>query len=896
MKTSTSITPSGVALWRNSIAKAKRAVSLAAIVALSALTLTLPNQAHAAAPAAGTSIGNQASASYTDGSGTTRTVTSNTVQTIVQQVASMTLTANGAKTSAPGSTVYYPHTLTNTGNGSDTFNLSNVNTSGAFNLTGLQIFADNGSGQPTGPAITSTGVVAAGAAFKFVVAGTVPATATSAATNTMTVTGTSVFTPAQTASNTDVTTVSTNAVVNVTKAVSASGAAAGSGPYTYTLSYTNTGNSTATAVKLTDVIPAGLTYVAGSGLWSVTGATVLTDATADTQGTAPNTINYSITGTTITATLTQVTPGQSGTLTFKVNVAAAATPGVINNTANVSYDDGSGSTVTGNTNAVPFTVGQTAGVTLTPPAAVASANPGATVSFTNVIKNNGNGTDTFNITFANPGTGAFPAGTTFQLFKSDGLTPLVDTNGDGIADTGPLAASATYNVILKATLPSNASGAGPFSVNKTATSVVDNTKTSTGADTLNGITAVTVDLTNNAARGAGGALGTGAGPEASPVVTNNVLPSGTTTFTLFVNNTSNVADTYNLAYSTASSFASNTLPAGWTVTFKADGGAGNCSTTGATVTNTGVVNAGANTAICAVVTIPATGAGAAAGANDLYFRILSPSTTASDIIHDNVNITAVRSITFTPNNSGQVYPGGSVVYSHTLTNTGNVQEGNGTVSTVVLASNNNKAGWTSVQYYDANNNGVLDASDPVVPTAGINGIAALAAGLAPGQSIAILEKVFAPSGAAPGDINATSVTVTTSNGSYVTPVPTAATATDSTSVIAGNVTILKEQALDANCSNPANPPYSSANIGAGAVPGACIAYRITVTNVGSANATSVAVSDSTPAYTTYHSGAATTVGSVVAPTVGSTGTITATVGTLIPGANAVVTFEVKIGT
>ncbi|WP_211454366.1 beta strand repeat-containing protein [Collimonas antrihumi] len=895
MNTCPDSSPSNKAFWRQSVAKAQRFLRsssrFAALATLATLTvaLTIPNLAHAAAPAAGTSIGNQASASYTDGSGTSRTVTSNTVSTIVQQVASLTLTANGAKTSAPGSTVYYPQTLTNTGNGSDTYNLANVNTSGAFNLTNLQIFADNGSGQPTGPALTSTGVLAAGAVFKFVVAGTVPATATTASTNTMTVTGTSTFAPAQTASVTDVTTVSTNAVINVTKSVSAASGAAGSGPYTYTLSYTNTGNSTATAVKLTDAIPAGLTYVAGSGLWSVTGATVLTDATGDVQGTAPNTIDYSVTGTTITATLAQVTPGQSGTLTFKVNVAASQPPGVINNIANVSYNDGSGATVTGNTNTVPFTVGQTGGVTLTPPAAVVSANPGASISFVNVIKNTGNGTDTFNITYTNPSTGAFPAGTTFQLFKADGVTPLVDTNGDGVPDTGPLAAGASYNVILKATLPTNASGAGPFSVNKTATSVFDSTKTNTGADTLNAIAAVTVDVTNNAAKGSGGALGTGAGPEASPVVTNTIAPNGTSNFTLYANNTSGVADTYNLAASTSSTFATSSLPTGWTVTFTA----GSCAAAGATITNTGVVNAGASFAYCAAVTVPATGSGAAAGANDLYFRVQSPSTGAVDIIHDNLTISAVRSLTFSPNNSGQVYPGGIVVYSHTLTNAGNVTEGNGTLSTIVLASTNNQANWTSVQYYDANNSGVIAANDPIVPAGGINNIAALAAGLAPGASITILEKVTAPSGSAPGSINATTVTVTTSNGTYTTTIPAAATATDSTSVIAGNVSIVKQQALDANCTNPAMT-YTAANITTGAVPGACIGYQITVTNVGSANATSVAVSDSTPAYTVYQGGAATTVGTITAPTVGSVGTVSATVGTLIPGASAVVTFEVKI--
>ncbi|HEX5632849.1 MAG TPA: hypothetical protein VFX50_06455, partial [Gemmatimonadales bacterium] len=49
-----------------------------------------------AAPPAGTSIGNQATASYLDATSTPRTATSNLVTTIVQQVASFTLTADGS--------------------------------------------------------------------------------------------------------------------------------------------------------------------------------------------------------------------------------------------------------------------------------------------------------------------------------------------------------------------------------------------------------------------------------------------------------------------------------------------------------------------------------------------------------------------------------------------------------------------------------------------------------------------------------------------------------------------------------------------------------------------------------------------------------------------------------
>ena len=852
--------------------------------------------AHAAVPAAGSSISNQASASYTDGSNVPRTVTSNVVSTTVTQVASLTLTAPGAQTATPGSVVYYPHTLTNTGNGSDTFNLTAVSATTPFEMTNVQIFADNGSGQPTGLPITSTGPIAAGAAFKFIVVGTLPATATATQTNVITVNGASALTPARNLSNLDTTTVTTNAVVTLTKAVSvASGpspANAGAQvPYTYTLTYTNTGNSLATAVAISDVIPAGMTYVAGSARWSVTGSSTALSDTNGSSGGGTNTLTSSYdSGTkTFLATLAQVTPGQSGTLSFQVKVDVARVPGVINNTATTSYNNGA-TTVTGTSNTVPFTVTQTAAVTFTGPAvATPSANPGSTVSFTNVVTNNGTGIDTFNITLG--ATNNFPSGTTFQLFKSGGATPLVDTNGDGIIDTGPLAVGASYDVILKATLPPNATNTGaPFSITKIATSVFDPTKSATATDTLTSIANASVDLTNNSAT-ASGVPGYGPGPDGAAQVTNTTNPGTTTVFTLFANNTGPSPDSYNLAASTDSTFGATTLPAGWTVTFKASVG-GVCTTTGASIINTGSVSAGGSVAVCAVVTVPA---GFAAGTSELYFRSLSPTSGVQDILHDAVTVNAVRSLSITPNGAGQTYPGGSYVYSHTLTNNGNVLEGNGTVSAVALAAVSNQTGWTSTLYYDTNSiagtgSGTLDETDPLI-TGALNAV--LAAGLAPGQSITIFDKVIAPSGAVPGAVNATVITVTTTKGSYVVDAPVPTVATDSTTVIAGNLTLTKAQSVDAACTGATvGTVYTSVNLNA--KPGECVLYQITVTNVGSADATAVVVSDVTPTYTTLKHLAASSVGGVTGPDVGLTGAVTATIGTLTSSQAAVVTFGVQI--
>src|SRR5258708_20804960 len=171
--------------------------------------------------AAGTAIGNQASATYTDASSVSRTATSNVVTTIVQQVASLTLTANGAKTASPGSPPFYPHTLTNTGNGSDSFTLTLAPAqSGAFTLTGTHIYLDaNGDGIPDNfTDLTGTQVIAtpgATNAFKFVITGTMPPAATAGQTNNFSVTATSVFDNTKAASDTDVTTATANAVINL---------------------------------------------------------------------------------------------------------------------------------------------------------------------------------------------------------------------------------------------------------------------------------------------------------------------------------------------------------------------------------------------------------------------------------------------------------------------------------------------------------------------------------------------------------------------------------------------------------------------------------------------------------------------------------------------------------
>lgn len=909
------------------------AMVMAALLILAVSMWTTPLQA---APLAGTSIGNQASATYTDASAVSRTATSNTVQTIVQQVASLALVNTQSKIVAAGGTVYFPHTLTNTGNGSDTFNLTAIDAnSGTINFATIAIYPDaNGDGVPDSfAAITTTGALAAGSSFNFIVATTVSGASTDGQADTITVTATSTYGSLPTASNTDTVNVSGNAIVVMTKSVTPGSGTSASGAVTYTLTYTNTGNATATNLIIIDNVPSGMTYNTGDkARWSVTGAVALTDAAGGAaQSSGAYTIDYSSVAQVVSATINQVLPGESRTLTFEVAVDAGAAPGVINNTATFGYNDGAGSK-NGASNPTPFTVNQLAAVVANNTAAssangvpentitVAAAVQGSTVTFPAYVWNSGNGSDSFDITISG---GTFPAGTSFILYKSDGVTPLVDTNSNSTPDTGTLAAGAKYNVVVKAILPASATGSS-LSATLTATSKLDNSKSDPVTMTLTEITANSVDLTltdslttsTPAGAADGGnapSTGFGAGPEALALTPHKAAnPGTTTTFVLKLNNTSATSDNYDLAASTDSTFAVVSLPAGWTVILKADGGAGNCSTTGAVISNSGVVNALNNSTVCAIISVPSN---APAGAQDIYFRALSPTSSASDRLHSAVDVNTIRAISVTNSQTGQVFPGGTVVYPMTATNNGNVTEGTVAAAGTPDGSSNSKIvigitdslaaqGWNSVVYFDANGNGTIDPADPVVSDLSFvsNGFA----GLAPGESIPLLVKVFAPAGAGIGNIDTTTLTATTSGVINGAAAALSSSATDTSTVISGQVSLTKLQALDAACDGTADAAFAQSNITTGAVPGACILYQITAKNVGTASINTLVVSDATPANTVYNAGtdcpvvggtfvAASTGGGVVtSPAQCSTGSISVAIATLNPGSTAVITFGVQI--
>jgi uncharacterized repeat protein (TIGR01451 family) len=877
---------------------------------------------HAKSPAAGTLIQNQASATYKDADGVEQTATSNVVETLIQQVGAMELVQDQTRYGAAGNVVYLPHVLTNTGNGVDTYDLTVdniVSDDYDFDLTKVLIYADkdkDGLPDSTTP-ITVTDALAADESFYFVIGAEIPAGATNAQQGQLTIEGKSQFDATQKEINTDTIIVSEDAVINVVKSMSANSGASPSGVYTITLSYENKGVETATNVELTDNLPEGMNYNADSGRWSETGsALVLTDANnSDAQGVAPNTVIYFVdtinTRHKVFATIAEVAAGDSGEITFEVNIPSGLPASTLINIAEFAYNNGTSIIPSTPTNQVPFEILQQPGViangSATNPAdfadnktpntgtdsfVVDTASRGATVVFDNIIRNTGNIDDVFDITM-DEANSSFPTGTVFQLFQSDGFTPLMDSN-NGTVDTGIMAPNASYKVVLKAILPVDASGnnaGNGFDITKTATSSIDSSIANTVTDHLGEITGDSVDLTNNKdiASGAGAADGVGIGPEGSAVTTENIVPGGQAVFKLFINNTSDASGSYELQYSVKKPFEAGVVEAGWKIALHHDGGNADCSTLGAASSSTNSIAAGASQQMCALVPAPVN-AIADGIEHPVYFKVYSRLTGAFDIKHDAVMVVEQPALSMAPDQTGQVEPGGSVVYPHRITNNGNTALECIIVTSVDLDP---QSGWSSVLYKDVNEDGQLDAGDTPL------GNQTLAAG----QSFPILIKLFAPATAAMGVKNNQTLTVTghQDDGDGNPATCTGAQLTDQvqdvTTVSTSKMSIIKEQAVDALCDGSADGAFSTTAFQV--QPGACVVYRLTATNTGATEVKNARIDDAAPTFTQFFGVPTVSDGNIVGAVVGTDGDIS---GGSVNGANIsvapgdalVLTFGVKL--
>jgi uncharacterized repeat protein (TIGR01451 family) len=939
----------------------------------------------AAGTPAGTQIVNQATATYTDQNDVPQTAASNEVITEVSQVCGLTIGPSGAEATpgqsqeaAPGSTVYFSYTLTNTGNGPDTYKLRLVNSTGdSFNPDSGSVYLDaNGNGLvdpgeqqlTTGFSATydgnATPTVAADGQIKLIVSYQIPATATTTQVTKVNLVGQSQAcatnpTDGDSGDATDNwnrTTVTEDANVTATKSATPSSVDP-SGTITYTISGSNTGNKAAKGqiftsastekldfnnigigqahegMLISDDIPSYTSYSASSASGTpVSGYPVYYDSNdntwKDSEGEVSGTISrvgffIPDSNDSNSAQEDVLDPGQGYSFTFQVTVNADAPAGIIPNTATVNWADSTGTGKTTDTNQADVTVNGNYAVFVGPDGDPENATPdsnhdttdagiqaaGTWVSFTNTAENAGNVADTLNISVE-----SYPPDWQVLLYKSDGITPLADTNGDGVPDVGQLPAGDTADFVVKVFIPYDDATTVHDTVIR-ATSVGDPTEYNETINRVTDVVAAGVDLSNN--------------PYNEGTVTNATDPGTCTDFPLLVINTGGAPDTFDLAVSAG-------LPTNWTGTFYADsnldstaddtnpitsigplGGAVLTSgvTTSATlpVSNTNyfaigdtvrigstnytidavdasagtitidtAITAGAGTVVGEVggaiahVCVPSD---QAPGDTNITFKATSNNDPSkSNAIQDTVTVNAVAGVSLNPDRSGTGSPGGTVVYEHTLCNTGNQAD------TFDLTYTSDW-GWTYTFTYAEAYNGYA-VGDPIVDT-NSNGQPDIP-NLALGTCVAINITAFIPSDAAVDQLDVATITATGETHGATD------TAQDVTRVVQGLLKLTKSVS-----------PTGEQD------PGTTLAYTTTYKNLGNAAITNVVIYDAVPAYTSFVVGSAsggTTIfysndGGVLwtyAPVDSGDGTdptvtnIKWEIGTLASGASGTVTFDVTI--
>ncbi|MBI1385767.1 MAG: DUF11 domain-containing protein [Rhizobiales bacterium] len=901
--------------------RARTGLAVIALVLMGSTALAAP-------PPADTIIGNQALATYQNSAGETVTVRSNLVETIVNQVAGVDVATDTTKSGSPGGKVYYPHTISNDGNGPDIFDLTAVdaNTGTIDPIIRIYPDADKDGVPDTLTPITITPSLDPGDVFGIVIEVELPATAAPGDTETVTVTATSQHDNTVSDIVTDTLGVTTSGIIELTKSMTPSNAAIGD-TVTVTLTYANVGLASATNVVLLDTLPAELSYTPGSATWSDGGT--LDDPADGTDGTngLGQTIAYDFGATsaaTVTATISSVPAGRTGTLRFTAVVVAGAA-GTIENTA--------ASTINGGppveSNISVIAVDDLIAVSLADRSAnAAAADPeganlgtalvsstdtdglgndvvsedgsggpivgggfpqGAVVPFEFVLTNHSNVLETFNLSVDNVPGNAYPAGTTFTLTDAAGV-PLTDSDGDGRPDLvlspdnlATPGAEHLGTVFLRVDLPNDASSiraatdpAWQARVVATASSdpsVSNGATASLEADVIG----ETVDI-ENAGNLADGPAVDNAG---NPWTTVTLDPGATAVFPIVVENSGAGASSYDLAFS-GSNFAPGAgLPADFQVRF--------LNAANVEVNNTGLIAAGGSANFTAEVRVPAT---ASPGNVDIYFRAFSPTNGSLDIKLDRVVVNEIVDLSIQVPQTTQAAPGGVIVMPHVITNEGNV-----TITEGALSVSGNTL-MSATLFYDANNNGQLDPTDPP-----IDNIDDIPGGIAPGQSVTIFNRTQVPATAAPGLVEIGTVAISTSlNGGTVSDAdPADGSLRDTVQIVSGDVELLKEQALDPNCTG-AIGGYQLTQLTAD--PGQCIRYRVTATNTGTADATSVEITDRVPVYTTFENcgggcaaSARNGAGASVAPSTPAdeaTGQLSVAIGTLTPGQFGRLEFHVQI--
>ncbi|HYU08147.1 MAG TPA: SdrD B-like domain-containing protein [Gemmatimonadales bacterium] len=330
-------------MWLGTRAGEARRFAIWATASLGAFLLVGPQLSAQGTPA-GSQIRNWATLAYTS-SGFGYVMPSDTVDLVVAQLAGVGLQAPQSSGASPGTAVVFAHTLSNLGNGPDSFSVA-ATSAHAWPLTLYRDVNSNGILDGGDSALTGPVALASGSTAALLVQIAIPASGSAGVTDTITVIATSGFDGAVSGSVRDLLSVSSAPIAfSVTKQVDRATAAVGD-VLTYTLDYVAAGTDSASAVQLADTIPVGASYVAGTIRFNGILQTDAADGDAGRLVASGNGV--------VAVSLGTVAAGSAGSVTFQARVNSGA-PATVLNRGNLAFTWSGGSDTTVS-NAVQTTI------------------------------------------------------------------------------------------------------------------------------------------------------------------------------------------------------------------------------------------------------------------------------------------------------------------------------------------------------------------------------------------------------------------------------------------------------------------------------------------------------------------------------------------------------------
>lgn len=435
------------------------------------------SELRAAGTPAGTVIANQASATYkAKGGQQMPAISSNVVSVIVAQEAAINVTPSAASNTTPlNTTVDYPSTVTNSGNGTDVLHLGAVSSLG-FTTAIYRDANNDGLLESTelaaGP-ISQTPNLPADSATRIIVRVIVPNNpAFNGQTDILTLTATSSFDATKQSQGTYSTHL-TSAALTFRKSVSNT-VPQGGDRVTYTVTYANSGGGDATNAVITDILDNNLNFVSGSATPSPS----------------------SVAGRTIVWNLGTIVANSNGTISFQADLVSNAIPGTeIHNIADVHFNDGPNTINVTSTETNFITVQAGGGVTIDfTPVHTGTGEPGDTVDYAYTVANNGIFLETFNFTYVSS------QGLVWAFYHDLNGNGRVDAGEPVTTGTGVLAGGGTqYRLVARTIIPvvsaDHTVDVTAFRVGSTTNA--GNFKTTTGTTTI-GIPVMTLMKVANA--------------------------------------------------------------------------------------------------------------------------------------------------------------------------------------------------------------------------------------------------------------------------------------------------------------------------------------------------------------------------------------------------------------